>query len=464
VDTRSKKSERQARRANPAAHVYPLVTRVHGARARDGRGVGEQKIHELLGLGDRREVDPGVPLDGAVEQGHRLLQEQAPGLCAERDVEVTEHLLEQRHKTRTELFQGHQGILQEHRMPAFVPENSLAEDQARAFLARTLGTAEPVELVPLTGGASPRRFLRVLRGASERAVVMIVPPDTPDVMFARERGRPWPFLELRALLESRSVRVPRLLAEDTGAGLLLVEDLGETLAERLDAAPASREALYRMAATDLARAQRALVPLPGDSVVLLRGFDEALYRTELEHFWEWGVEARGVPGAARADFERAGERLIAELCALPRAFTHRDYQSRNLMVTAKPSGETELAWIDFQDALLGPRAYDLVALLCDSYQPFDPAFVRARLADYARTHELLHEDRAALEREFWLIAVQRKLKDAGRFVFIERKRGDPSFLPFVDGTLDMVLFALAELADVEELHALVPLVRAAQGR
>jgi aminoglycoside/choline kinase family phosphotransferase len=293
---------------------------------------------------------------------------------------------------------------------------------------------------------------------------MIVPPETPDVAFARERGRPWPFLELRTLLESRGVRVPRLLAEDTEAGLLLVEDLGETLAERLDTSPASRESLYRKAATDLARAQHALSELPSDSVVLLRGFDEALYWTELEHFWEWGVTARGVPGAVRADFEVARDWMIAALCALPRGFTHRDYQSRNLMVTADASGETELAWIDFQDALMGPRAYDLVALLCDSYQPFDPAFVRARLDDYARARELTEADRAALEREFWLLAVQRKLKDAGRFVFFERKRGDPSFLRFVDGTLDMVLRALTELTDIPELRPLVPLVRAAQGR
>jgi aminoglycoside/choline kinase family phosphotransferase len=349
-------------------------------------------------------------------------------------------------------------------MPPFHAGNPPAEGEIRAFVARALGTAEPAELVPLTGGASPRRFLRVLRGASERAVVMVVPPDTPDVVFARERGRSWPFLELRALLESRSVRVPRLLGADTEAGLLLVEDLGETLAERLDASPQSRESLYRTAATDLARAQWQLTPLPEDSVVRLRGFDEGLYRTELEHFWEWGVLARGVSDAARADFERARDRLIAELCALPRGFTHRDFQSRNLMVTATPSGQTELAWIDFQDALLGPRAYDLVALLCDSYQPFAPAFVRARLDDYARARELSGEDRAALEREFWLIAVQRKLKDAGRFVFIERKRGDPTFLPFVDDTLDMVLFALDQLSNIAELRALVPLVRSAQGR
>lgn len=347
-------------------------------------------------------------------------------------------------------------------MPSSDPESPADDATVRAFVEHALGTST-FDLVPLTGGASPRRFLRLLRGASEPAVVMVVPPETPDVLFAEERGRPWPFLEVRALLESRGVRVPRLIAEDTAAGLLLVEDLGDTLAERLTADPAAREALYRRAATDLARAQRALEPLPEGSVVLLRGFDEALYRAELEHFWDWGVAARGVPGI-RADFERASDWLVSELLALPRGFTHRDYQSRNLMVTASATGEAELAWIDFQDALLGPRAYDLVALLCDSYQPFDPAFVRARLDDYAAARGLDAAGRAALERELWLLAVQRKLKDAGRFVFIERKRGDASFLKFVDGTLDMVLAALGELSHVEELRALVPLVRAAQGR
>lgn len=344
------------------------------------------------------------------------------------------------------------------------PESTATEARVRAFLGRALGTAGAYELLPLTGGASPRRFLRVSYGAGQRAVLMIVPPDTPDVAFARDRGRSWPFLELRALLESRSVRVPRLLQADTDAGLLLVEDLGETLAEHLARVPGARESLYRRAATDLARAQAALDPLPEDSVIRLRGFDEALYRTELEHFWEWAVEARAVPGAVRADFERARDRLLVELCALPRGFCHRDYQSRNLMVTPGASGALELSWIDFQDALLGPRAYDLVALLCDSYQPFEPSFVRARLDDYAAARGLDPAARAALEREFWLLAVERKLKDAGRFVFIERKRGDPSFLPFVDGTLDMVLAALAELRDVAELDALTPLVVSAQGR
>jgi aminoglycoside/choline kinase family phosphotransferase len=314
------------------------------------------------------------------------------------------------------------------------------------FLARALPGEGPFDVSLLAGGASPRRFYRVTSGASSRAVVMVVPETTPDVVKARELGRRWPFLEVRDLLESRGVRVPKLICSDVDRGLLLVEDLGVTLAERLLEAPGEREALYLQAVRDLCAAQRSLSELAPDCIVRLRAFDFELLHWEIQHFREWGVEARGVVLAKeeRDLFDRAASHLARVIEALPRGFVHRDYQSRNLMVT---HGEKKLAWIDFQDALLGPRAYDLVALLCDSYQPFAREFVDRCLDEYATAAALTPEDRLALGREFDLITVQRKLKDAGRFVFIERNKGDSSFLPFIEPTLDIVRQALARLRD-----------------
>jgi aminoglycoside/choline kinase family phosphotransferase len=292
---------------------------------------------------------------------------------------------------------------------------------------------------------------------------MEVPADTPDVVFAREHGRDWPFLEVRSLLEERGVRVPRLLAEARERGLLLVEDLGRTLAEHLAVHPAEREQLYALAVRELARAQVALEPLPEASVVRLRAFDEALLGFELDHYREWALEARGktLDTSERAVFDGARAWLVAALGSLPRGFVHRDYQSRNLLVTRAPrTGARELGWIDFQDALLGPRAYDLVALLCDSYQPFDRAFVERRLDEYATERGLSEEARLGLGREFDLVTVQRKLKDAGRFVFIEKKKNDPSFLRFVEPTVAIVRQALARVSDVSELAALARLLDA----
>jgi aminoglycoside/choline kinase family phosphotransferase len=341
-------------------------------------------------------------------------------------------------------------------------------ERVSAWVARVTGRSGPFELTPIRGGASPRRFYRVELDGS--AIVMLVPPDTPDVAFARERGRGWPFLEVRELLAAAGVRVPALLAETCDEGLLLVEDLGQTLAEHLERHPSDREALYRSAVCDLARAQSALDPLPADSVVRLRQFDAALYTLELEHFWDWAIAARAVD-APRAPFQRAQAVLLERLCALPRGFTHRDYQSRNLLVTTRSASahrstprtaDMTLGWIDFQDALLGPRAYDLVALLCDSYQPFERAFVDRRLDDYGNARALSASERRALAREFDLLTVQRKLKDAGRFIFIERRRQDPSFLPFVAPTLDIVTSALERLSDEPALRELAAIVAAAR--
>jgi aminoglycoside/choline kinase family phosphotransferase len=336
-----------------------------------------------------------------------------------------------------------------------------------AEVARTpADPAQIFEATTIAGGASPRRFHRVraLRETSETkalfgnepsAIVMEVPPDTPDVAFAQELGRRWPFLEVRELLDAHGVRVPRLLVEACERGLLLVEDLGETLAGHLTLHPHEREARYAAAVLDLARAQESLHPLPEDSVVRLRAFDEKLLGFEIDHFLEWGLEARNEPldAADRETFGAAREYLVKTLAALPRGFVHRDYQSRNLLVPREGAHE-KLGWIDFQDALLGPRAYDLVALLCDSYQPFDRAFVDRRLEEYATARGFDADARRELAREFDLITVQRKLKDAGRFVFIEKRRNDPSFLPFVEPTLAIVRQALTRVSDVPELAAL----------
>lgn len=342
------------------------------------------------------------------------------------------------------------------------PPNSESRAPAYTRFLERLGRGAPVALEAIPGGASPRRFFRVRFSDGEPAILMDVPPETPDVRFAAERGRAWPFLEVRSLLEARGVRVPRLLADEHEEGLLLVEDLGETLEQHLSTHGERRDELYRRAVEELATAQARLDPLPLGSVIRERAFDHELLRFEVEHFREWALEARGLTldGESRAGFDAARETLVERIAALPRGFTHRDYQSRNLLVGANAS--EPLGWVDFQDALLGPRAYDLVALLCDSYQPFDRTFVERRLDEYAAARSLDASERRELGREFDLIAVQRKLKDAGRFVFIERVRGDASFLPFIAPTLAIVEDALARLAPDPLAAALGAIVKRAR--
>ena len=319
----------------------------------------------------------------------------------------------------------------------------------------------PFVYEPMTGGASTRRYFRVrLPGDLRTAVAMFVPDGAHPEEVAKggpAGGARWPFLEVRELLEARGVDVPALYGEDVASGWLLVEDLGDdTLANYLMAHPERREELYLRAVRDLARAQAMLAELPSGSVVASRAFDEELLSWEVRHFREWALEARGVVLSTddRARYDAIAERLARRIAQWPRAFVHRDYQSRNLMV--RPDGR--LCWIDFQDALLGPRVYDLVALLNDSYQVFEPEFVDCRLDDYARALSLDANERRALAREFDLVTVQRKLKDAGRFVFIDRVKGNPSFLRFVEPTIAKARTSIARLQDDEDMRGLSDLL------
>jgi N-acetylmuramate 1-kinase len=335
----------------------------------------------------------------------------------------------------------------------FEPLEQLVE---RTFSAELTAT-------PMPGGASTRRYYRVALPNDKSAVAMFVPEGAkPEEVQKEHAGARWPFLEVRDLLAERGIDVPSVLAEDTPRGWLVIEDLGDdTLANWLLRNPGDKRALYTKAVTDLAKAQRALSKLPKGCVVASRTFDYELLRWEIDHFREWGLDARDKKLSAEdaPRFAEIADRLAKRVAALPQGFVHRDYQSRNLMVVDNDS--LRLVWIDFQDALLGPRVYDLVALLNDSYQEFDRKFVEERLAEYADAAELPADARArkGLVDEFDLVTVQRKLKDAGRFVFIDRQKGNPSFLRFVTPTIRKVDAALERLApndpDMAELREIL---------
>jgi hypothetical protein len=317
--------------------------------------------------------------------------------------------------------------------------------------------------VAMPGGASVRRYFRVdVPGRIGKAVAMYVPEElraagaSSEKMASAGRDvvRRWPFLEVRDLLADHGVRVPRVFSDASPDGWLLIEDLGDdTVASYLEKNPSERCSVYQKAVRDLACAQQALAALPEDSVIRTRSFDYEVLRWELDHFLEWGIDARGIEIGPedRSLFDRIADRLAARIAGWPYGFVHRDYQSRNLMVVPAPGGGIDLCWIDFQDALLGPRHYDLVALLHDSYQKLDPGFIDDRLREHCDLMGLDSMDRENFRRGFDLVTVQRKLKDAGRFVFIDRKKGDPGFLPFVDPTLQKVRFALGRLADEPDM-------------
>lgn len=317
-------------------------------------------------------------------------------------------------------------------------------------------------------------IVRLKQDASNRSYFRVVLPDRSFVLMWMPVGgtseevtndaspAELPFIDVHRYLTRLEVRVPTIHSYSEEEGVMVLEDLGDRtfeagLAEGPDRSQ-RQEALYARAidllATLRARADRAQ---DVSCLATSRAFDEDLYRWELEHFLEWGLEARhGVilGHEERARFDSFADSIAASLASLPRGFTHRDFQSRNLMVL---EGD-ELALIDFQDALQGPAQYDLVALLRDSYVELPMEFIERMIRRYLE--RLQAEGGPAFEFEpfladFHLLTVQRKLKDAGRFLFIDRVKKNPSFLPYVEPSLRYARQAFAKRPELEELRALL---------
>jgi N-acetylmuramate 1-kinase len=337
--------------------------------------------------------------------------------------------------------------------------NPLPFHRVTSIARDATGENGPIVITPMPGGASTRKFARVSFPSGKTAVAIYVPEaqGSDEIVKPNTQAARWPFLEIRDLLAHRGISVPTILHESCSDGLLLVEDLGDhTLAVALERFPHLKTALYQRAIADLAHAQQALADLPESSIVRNRAFDSDLLKWEVDHFREWALEARGIEltPIEREVFERAKDFLSHTIADFRPCFVHRDYQSRNIMVRFDEQDTFALTWIDFQDALMGPRTYDLVALLGDSYQTFDKAFIDARLQEYSSFFDLDGQAQQRLRYEFDLVTVQRKLKDAGRFIFIDRVKNNPSFLGFVEPTIDKVFLALERLRSEPTLAAL----------
>lgn len=318
--------------------------------------------------------------------------------------------------------------------------------------------AELVNVVPLCGDASNRRYYRlVLKNGPVPSLILMQLADPEGFKVSEEAVsgaatdiRELPFLNILRPLARSGIPVPELHFYDEAAGLLYLEDFGDVTlfhACGRDGESAVRK-YYPLAIDTLVRIHlRLTAGGAGDCQAFSRSFDEPLLMWEFEHFLEYGIWARRDKQPMCADDEQVihkGFSFIAEwLAAQPRVFTHRDYHSRNLMVDGD-----RLGVIDFQDALLGPATYDLASLLRDSYVALDEVFVDEMIDRYvngmcagldaAGRERLLLTDRAAFRRLFDFTSIQRNLKAAGRFVYIDRVKGNPRFLADIPRTLDYV--------------------------
>ncbi|MCX5721924.1 MAG: phosphotransferase [Nitrospirae bacterium] len=350
------------------------------------------------------------------------------------------------------------------KQPPTLPDRTLV---AATVEARLPFPGQFKSLTPLAGDASNRRYFRIeLTGPDVRPVILMQLAEAEAfkqseeaVSGAAQQVTELPFLNILSHLSKAGVSVPSLYHYDQVAGLLYLEDFGDlTLSEACREASAEElEARYAQAVDALVEMQvKATSPADPNCLAFHRSFDVPLLMWEFEHFLEYGIDVRqGAPmtDEDRRDIRGAFEKVAKLLAGEPHVFVHRDYHSRNLMVDG-----ARLGVIDFQDALMGPATYDLASLLRDAYIELDEALIDRlinRYLDQMAAHRQVWTNRVAFRRLFDLTSIQRNLKAAGRFVYIDRVKGNPKFLADIPRTLDYVRRNLQKYPELEPLRKLL---------
>ncbi len=279
------------------------------------------------------------------------------------------------------------------------------------FLAREGWGKADIEVIP--GDASFRRYFRLRRPGASGAMLMHAPPPNED---------PAPFLHVGEWLRAHGLRAPEIYASDARAGWVLLEDFGDDrMRDWLDARPGDEEAAYKAAIN-------ALVELHAHRAGPFGAYDMDTYLRELRLFTEWYAPAQGL-GVDEEAYDAAWREVLAPLVERQGdgVTVLRDYHAENIMLLGGSPGAPQ-GLIDFQDALVGHRAYDLVSLLQDARRDVDQDFA-ARMLDYY--FERFGQGDGAFRADYAILGAQRNAKIVGIFTRLCKRDGKPRYLAMI---------------------------------
>ncbi|MFM5954854.1 MAG: aminoglycoside phosphotransferase family protein [Novosphingobium sp.] len=264
-------------------------------------------------------------------------------------------------------------------------------------------------LEPLAGDASFRRYFRVRRG-EQSAMLMDAPPPNED---------PQPFLRAAKWLDANGMRAPHILAEDADRGLVLLEDFGDVrMREYLDEWPADELAVYTAAVDALV----ALHRLPGGPFL---DYSLSEYMREAKLLIEWYCPAQGLK-VDEVGYVKAWQETLGDLLTRQRQGISvlRDYHAENIMLLGSLAKQ---GLLDFQDALNGHAAYDLVSLLQDARRDVSQE-LEAEMFDYYVERTGAGEHFLA---DYARLGAQRNAKIVGIFVRLWKRDGKPKYLDYI---------------------------------
>jgi N-acetylmuramate 1-kinase len=320
------------------------------------------------------------------------------------------------------------------------------KDQLEAWLKNKLDGHE-FTLTTASADASFRRYFRVhLNGKT--LIAMDAPPPQEDCT---------PFVKVAKLMLDAGLNVPEVLAQDLENGFLLLSDLGDnTYLSQLNASNA--QALYGEASNALIKLQLA------SKANMLPAYDETLLTREMQLFPDWYVAKHlkiELNTEQQLALKNTFDLLNKNILSQAQVYVHRDYHSRNLMITKKnPPGV-----LDFQDAVYGAITYDLVSLLKDAYISWDEEQVidwAVRYWQPAKKAGLpVPEDFSEFYRDFEWMGAQRHIKVLGIFARLSYRDGKDGYLK----DMPLVLHYLRKVCErYVELRPMLRLLDALEGR
>ena len=315
---------------------------------------------------------------------------------------------------------------------------SVSRDTQRGRFLEDAGWGD-AEVTPLRPDASFRSYYRLCRGKGN-AMLMDAPPPREDIR---------PFVKVALHLSALGIRVPKIYHCDPVRGFLLLEDLGDdTFTSLLASGAVGERELYRMAVEALLRIHHQ----PAAAAIDLPPYGAGPLLGEAQLFVHWYAPAlRGapLPAEARESYREAWLEALRVLPPVPPTLVLRDFHVDNLMRTGDPE-HPDCAVLDFQDALLGPPAYDLVSLLQDARRDISRE-LEEEMLDYYFQH-LQPPDRETFMRWYRLLGTQRHAKVAGIFVRLCVRDGKCGYLEHLPRVVHLLRQGLEhdELAPVRK--------------
>lgn len=321
------------------------------------------------------------------------------------------------------------------------------EEQMHAFLANH-GWGDAA-VTPIPGDASTRRYFRLTTPARQALLMdqpqgAETPTAPPDASGETRRALGYNavarlagadiarFAEVARWLKSHGLSAPDIHAADPATGFMVIEDLGDALFADVLAEGSDEAALYKNAMEVLARIHAEPAPTTVGSKPLF-AYDDVALLAEIDLLTEWYLPyalKRTATADEIAEHRDLWQAALAGIAAGPRVFVHRDYHAQNLLWLPQRSGAARTGLIDFQDAVAGSRAYDIISLLEDARRDVDPGVADAALRHYLDTMAAQGTpvDEAQFSAERAAVAAQRNAKIVGIFARLFRRDGKPRYL------------------------------------